>query len=101
VVECIEDIIGKTGEKINDKPGLEVVEPDHLHIIHEYLNDLGNPYHLHIIHEYLKDREIRMSNTFFYFLVYSLCSASSMPPFGYYCVKDVGIEPRGRILGRT
>jgi hypothetical protein len=45
VVECIEDIIGKTGEKINDKPGLEVVEPDHLHIkiIHECLNDPGNP----------------------------------------------------------
>jgi hypothetical protein len=42
VVECIEDIVGKTGEKINDKPGLEVVEPDHLHIMDGYLNYLGN-----------------------------------------------------------
>jgi hypothetical protein len=32
VIEGIEDIVRKTGEEIDYKPGLEVVDPDHLEV---------------------------------------------------------------------
>jgi len=35
VVERVEDVVGEAGEEVDDKPGLEIVDPDDLRVRHD------------------------------------------------------------------